>query len=60
MTTLVMTLDLVRKRVLKKEVDHLLESAKTHFNEIPEPDVNDLVCCTGFVACATADRKYYH
>jgi hypothetical protein len=32
---------LVRKRVLKqKEVDQLLESAKTHFNEFPEePDI---------------------
>jgi hypothetical protein len=32
---------LVRKRVLKqKEVDQLLESAKTHFNEVPEePDI---------------------
>ncbi len=36
---------LVKKRVLKqKEVDHLLESANTHFNEVPEePDINDLV-----------------
>jgi hypothetical protein len=32
---------LVRKGVLKqKEVDQLLESAKTHFNEVPEePDI---------------------
>ena len=36
---------LVRKRVLKqKEVDQLLESAKTHFDEAPEEhDINDLV-----------------
>jgi hypothetical protein len=32
---------LVRKRVLKqKEVDQLLQSAKTHFDEVPEePDI---------------------
>jgi hypothetical protein len=32
---------LVRKRVMKqKEVDKLLQSAKTHFDEVPEgPDI---------------------
>jgi len=27
----------------KREVDKLLQSAKTHFNEVPEePDINDI------------------
>jgi hypothetical protein len=35
---------LVSKRILKqREVDKLLQSAKTHFNEVPEePDINDI------------------
>lgn len=35
---------LVSKRLLKqREVDKLLQSAKTHFNEVPEePDINDI------------------
>ncbi|MFY9799062.1 MAG: hypothetical protein WB988_25270 [Candidatus Nitrosopolaris sp.] len=35
---------LVSKRILEqREVDKLIQSAKTHFNEVPEePDINDI------------------
>ena len=34
---------LVSKHILKREVDKLLQPAKTHFIEVPEePDINDI------------------
>ena len=35
---------LVSKHILnKREVDKILQSAKTHFNEVPEePEINDI------------------